>query len=110
MWPPSFSRTELLIEGLLESLQIALIASALSIVLALPLGQMAARNPAPWPLAVATRGFIAFCHRLRYVIVAILFVKAIGFGVLAGVAALTIASIGFIAKLFSEAIEEISMK
>jgi phosphonate transport system permease protein len=44
------------------------------------------------------------------VIVAILFVKAIGFGALAGVAALTIASMGFIAKLFAEAIEEISMK
>jgi phosphonate transport system permease protein len=71
---------------------------------------MAARNLAPWPLAVTTRGFIAFCRSLHYVIVAILFVKAIGFGVLAGVAALTIASMGFIAKLFAEAIEEISMK
>jgi phosphonate transport system permease protein len=110
MWPPNFSRAELLIEGLLESLQIAIIASALGILLALPLGLMAARNLAPWPLAVGTRGFIAFCRSLHYVIVAILFVKAIGFGVLAGVAALTIASVGFIAKLFAEAIEEISMK
>ena len=76
----------------------------------LPLGLMAARNLAPWPLAVATRGFVAFCRSLHYVIVAILFVKAIGFGALAGVAALTIASMGFIAKLFAEAIEEISMK
>jgi phosphonate transport system permease protein len=37
-------------------------------------------------------------------------VKAIGFGALAGVAALVVASIGFIAKLFAEAIEEISPK
>jgi phosphonate transport system permease protein len=110
MWPPNFSRAELLIEGMLESLQIAVIASALGILLALPLGLMAARNLAPWPLAVATRGFVAFCRSLHYVIVAILFVKAIGFGALAGVAALTIASMGFIAKLFAEAIEEISMK
>ncbi|MFM8615064.1 MAG: phosphonate ABC transporter, permease protein PhnE [Alphaproteobacteria bacterium] len=110
MWPPNFSRAELLIEGVLESLQIAVIASALGILLALPLGLMAARNLAPWPLAVATRGSVAFCRSLHYVIVAILFVKAIGFGALAGVAALTIASMGFIAKLFAEAIEEISMK
>ena len=110
MWPPNFSRAELLIEGMLESLQIAVIASALGILLALPLGLMAARNLAPLPLAVATRGFVAFCRSLHYVIVAILFVKAIGFGALAGVAALTIASMGFIAKLFAEAIEEISMK
>jgi len=110
MWPPNFTRWELLLDGLLESLQIAVIASALGIFLALPLGLMAARNLAPWPLAMVTRGFIAFCRSLHYVIVAILFVKAIGFGALAGVAALTIASMGFIAKLFAEAIEEISMK
>ena len=43
-------------------------------------------------------------------IVAILFVKAVGFGALAGILALTVASIGFIGKLFTEAIEEISLK
>ena len=43
-------------------------------------------------------------------IVAILFVKAVGFGALAGILALTVASIGFVAKLFAEAIEEISLK
>lgn len=65
MWPPNFSRLELLIEGLLESLQIAVIASAFGILLPLPLGLMAARNLAPWPLAVATRGFVAFCRSLH---------------------------------------------
>jgi phosphonate transport system permease protein len=44
------------------------------------------------------------------VIVAILFVKAVGFGALAGSLALTVASIGFIGKLFTEAIEEVSIK
>ena len=44
------------------------------------------------------------------VIVAILFVKAVGFGALAGILALTVASVGFIGKLFTEAIEEISLK
>ncbi len=110
MFPPNFARWELLLEGMLESLQIAVLASALGILLSLPLGLMAARNLSPWFVAAPTRGFIALCRSLHYVIVAIVFVKAIGFGVLAGVAALTIASMGFIAKLFAEAIEEISMK
>jgi phosphonate transport system permease protein len=110
MWPPNFTRWELLLDGLLESLQIAVIASALGIFLALPLGLMAARNLAPWPLAMVTRGFIAFCRSLHYVIVAILFVKAIGFGALAGVAALTIASMGFIAKLFAEAAGGVTLR
>lgn len=110
MWPPNFARWELLLEGLLESIQIALLSTALGIVLSLPLGLMAARNLSPWWLRGPVRGFIAVCRSLHYVIVAILFVKAIGFGALAGVAALTVASMGFVAKLFAEAIEEISMK
>ena len=44
------------------------------------------------------------------VIFAILFVKAVGFGPLAGILTLIFASIGFVAKLFAEAIEEISLK
>jgi phosphonate transport system permease protein len=110
MWPPNFARWALLLEGLLESIQIAVLASALGILLSLPLGLLAARNLSPVVLAAPTRAFIALCRSLHYVIVAILFVKAIGFGALAGVAALTVASMGFIAKLFAEAIEEISMK
>jgi phosphonate transport system permease protein len=110
MWPPNFERWGLLVEGLLESLQIAVLASALGIALSLPLGLMAARNLSPVWLSAPTRGFVALCRSLHYVIVAILFVKAIGFGALAGVAALTVASVGFVAKLFAEAMEEISMK
>ncbi len=110
MWPPNFARWELLLEGMLESIQIALLSTALGIVLSLPLGLMAARNLSPWWLRGPVRGVIAVCRSLHYVIVAILFVKALGFGALAGVAALTVASMGFVAKLFAEAIEEISMK
>jgi phosphonate transport system permease protein len=110
MVPPDFSRWGLLTKGLIESLQIAVVASALGIVLALPVGFLAARNLMPawvnWP----ARGVIALCRSFHPVIVAILFVKAVGFGALAGILALVVASIGFIAKLFAEAIEEISSK
>ena len=108
MLPPNFTRWPLMLEGLVESLQIAILASALGIVASLPLGLLAARNLMPSWVAMPARFFIAFCRSFHPVIVAILFVKAIGFGALAGVAALVVASMGFIAKLFAEAIEEIS--
>lgn len=108
MIPPNFTRWELLLEGMLESLQIAFIASAVGIVLSLPIALLAARNLMPWWVTMPARAFIALSRSLHYVIVAILFVKAVGFGALAGICALVIASIGFIAKLFAEAIEEIS--
>jgi phosphonate transport system permease protein len=110
LFPPNFVRWELLLEGMVESLQIAVLASAVGIALSLPVGLLAARNLSPWWVAAPVRGAIAVCRSLHYLIVAILFVKAIGFGVLAGTAALVVASVGFVAKLFAEAVEEISMK
>src|SRR5512134_3428443 len=47
LFPPSFERWELLVKGLVESLQIAVLASVLGIVLALPVGLFAARNLMP---------------------------------------------------------------
>jgi phosphonate transport system permease protein len=110
MFPPNFARWELLLKGLLESLQIAVLASTLGIVLALPIGLAGARNLMPAWVSWPARAIVVVARSLHPVIVAILFVKAVGFGALAGILALTVASIGFIGKLFTEAIEEISLK
>lgn len=110
MVPPNFARWQLMMEGLLESLQIAIIASAIGILVSLPIGLMAARNLMPVVVTVPARGLIALARSFHPIIVAIIFVKAIGFGPLAGIFALIFASIGFVAKLFAEAIEEISLK
>ena len=110
MFPPNFDRWELLLSGLAESLEIAVIASVSGIVLSLFFGLFAARNLMPNWVSVPMRGFIALCRTFHPVIIAILFVKSVGFGALAGILTLIVASIGFIAKLFAEAIEEISLK
>ncbi|MCB1857720.1 MAG: phosphonate ABC transporter, permease protein PhnE [Gammaproteobacteria bacterium] len=110
MVPPNFSRWKLLLEGLIESLEIAVIASTLGILLSLPIGFLAARNMMPGWVSWSARALIAICRSFHPVIVAILFVKAVGFGALAGIMALVVASVGFIAKLFAEAVEEISLK
>lgn len=110
MLPPNFSRWEILSKGLAESLEIAVLASALGILVSLPIGLLASRNLMPVWVTWPARMFIALCRSFHPVIVAIVFVKALGFGALSGIAALTVASIGFIGKLFAEAIEEISLK
>ena len=110
MVPPNFERWQLLFDGILESIQIAVIATFFGVLLSLPVGFLAARNLMPAWITWPSRAFIALCRSFHPIIVAILFVKAIGFGALAGVMALIVASIGFIAKLFAEAIEEISLK
>ena len=108
LFPPNFERHELLVKGLLESLQIAVLASLLGIVTAVPIGLLAARNLMPAWVSWPARLVIVVTRSFHPVIVAILFVKAVGFGALAGIGALTIASIGFIGKLLTEAVEEIS--
>jgi phosphonate transport system permease protein len=109
MWPLFQPQTEL-IKGLIESLQIAVLSTALGLLFSLPLGLLAARNLMPGWVSWSARFVITVCRSFHPVIVAIVFVKAVGFGALAGILALTVASIGFVGKLFAEAIEEISMK
>lgn len=105
--PPSFARSELLIGGFLESLKIALIATAGGVLLSIPIALMAARNLAPRPIYIIGRGIVIVARSFHPVIVAIIFVKAVGFGPLAGILTLVVYSIGFVAKMLAERIEEI---
>lgn len=110
MFPPHIAQLDTLIKGLTESLEIAILASVLGIAIALPIGLFAARNLMPVWASWPARAIIALARSFHPVIVAILFVKAVGFGAMAGILALVVASVGFIGKLFAEAIEEISLK
>jgi phosphonate ABC transporter permease subunit PhnE len=111
MLPPDFGadKLALLTTGMVESLQIAIIATVVGVFLSLPLGLAGARNIAPAPLAWSARALIALFRSFHPVIVAILFVKSVGFGALAGMLALIVASLGFLSKLVAEAVEEMSM-
>ncbi len=110
MFPPSYKNWDQLVTGFVESMQIAVLATFFGVLLSLPIAILGARNLMPawatWP----ARLIVTLCRAFNPVIVAIIFIKAVGFGALAGVLALIVASIGFVGKLFMEAIEEISMK
>jgi phosphonate transport system permease protein len=106
-FPPSFERSELLIDGFLESLKIAILATCGGVLLSIPIAFMAARNIAPRPVFYFGRAIIIVARSFHPVIVAIIFVKAVGFGPFAGVLTLIVYSIGFVAKMLAERIEEI---
>lgn len=110
MFPPQLDKMDELWQGIKETLQIAVLATTAGLVLSLPVGILAAGNLTPAPLRLLGRGLIAVCRALHPVISAILFVKAVGFGPLAGILALVVATVGFVGKLFADAIEEISPK
>jgi phosphonate transport system permease protein len=108
MFPPSFSRWELLLKGIGESLQMAFAASFFGMALAIPVGLCAARNLAPRPVYLVARGIIVVTRTFHEVIIAIVFVKIFGFGPLAGVLTLIVASVSFISKMLAEDIENMT--
>lgn len=112
MFPPNFApdKLDLIASGMLESIQIAILATFFGVLLSLPLGLAAARNLAPAWLSWTSRACIAVFRSFHPVIVSILFVKAVGFGALAGILALIVSTMGFVSKLFAEVVEEMNPK
>jgi phosphonate transport system permease protein len=105
MVPPDFSRWQLLGRGVLESVQMALAASFVGMIVAIPLGICAARNLVPTPVYLVARAVLVVSRTFHEVIIAIFFVKIFGFGPLAGVLTLVVASMSFIGKMLAEDIE-----
>ncbi len=97
------------IEPLFETVAIGLGATGMALVLAIPTAMLAARNvtPAGW-VYQASRLFILLVRAVPELIIAIIFVAALGLGPKPGVLALAIGLYGFGTKLFADAIEEIS--
>ena len=110
MFPPNYKNWDQLLTGFIESMQIAVLATFFGVLVSLPIAVLGARNLMPGWATWPARLIVTLCRAFNPVIVAIVFIKAVGFGALAGVLALVVASIGFVGKLFMEAIEEISMK
>ena len=108
MFPPDFTRWQLLVRGLVESVLMAFAASAVGMIIAVPLGLCAAVNLAPKPLYLAARLLVILSRTFHEIVWAIFFVKVVGFGALAGVLTLIVASTSFIAKMLAEDIENMN--
>ncbi|WP_124711527.1 phosphonate ABC transporter, permease protein PhnE [Gordonia insulae] len=90
-----------------ETLLMAVLGTVLAAVASVPLAFLAARNTTPHPVVhTVARGVITFCRAMPDLLFAVLFVRALGIGVLPGVLALALHSIGMLGKLFADAIEQ----
>jgi len=94
-------------QGMQESLTMALTSTVVGILLSIPFGLGAARNLAPRPVYLACRAVIAIARSFQEIIIAIFFVAMVGFGPFAGFLTLSLSTIGFLAKLLAEDIEDI---
>ncbi|MEX2618269.1 MAG: phosphonate ABC transporter, permease protein PhnE [Alphaproteobacteria bacterium] len=112
MFPPSIGDAPGdIFWALLETLAMAFIGTLLAAIVAVPLSILAARNT--FPFRVPRFGVRRFMDSLRGVdqlIWALIFVRAVGLGPLAGIMAIFISDTGTLSKLFSESIENVDRK
>ena len=92
----------------LDTFFIAFAGTALGLVLGIPLGLLSARNIMPFaPVRAFARAIVVFSRATPALVFALCFVRLYGIGVLAGLLAIGIHSIGMIGKLITDAAEEI---
>jgi phosphonate transport system permease protein len=108
MIPPDWAFTGGLVGPLLQTVNIATLGTAAAVLLALPVAFLAARNTTPNRATyLAGRVVIVVSRSVDSLIWALIFIIIVGPGSLAGALAVGVRSLGFVAKLFAEGIEEI---
>lgn len=108
MMPPNLAFADKLWGPALESLYVALWGTIFGVALALPFCFFAARNLSPHPAIFhAMRQVLNAMRGINEIILALIFVAAIGLGPFAGVLALAVHGAGMLGKFFAEAIEDI---
>ncbi|RRR68507.1 MAG: phosphonate ABC transporter, permease protein PhnE [Candidatus Viridilinea halotolerans] len=109
MFPPEWAYMSQLWWPLWDTLNIATLGTLLGLILAFPISFLAARNTTPHFLIRSVALLIIVVSRsVNSLIWALLLVAILGPGLLAGIIAIALRSIGFIGKLFYESIEETS--
>ncbi|WP_169543377.1 phosphonate ABC transporter, permease protein PhnE [Sneathiella aquimaris] len=108
MWPPDQSYyPDTIHAALMETLHIATLGTLFAVLFAIPVGVMVAENVTPYkPLNWLARFILVSSRSINSLVWALLFVAIFGPGPLAGALAIAFRSIGFIGKLFGEALEE----
>jgi phosphonate transport system permease protein len=99
-----------LVHGLIDTLAIAVLGTFISCVLCVPFAFWAANNMSKGRVISRTGKFLlSFVRTFPEIVMALLFIKAVGPGSFAGVLALGLHSIGMLGKLFSESIENMDL-
>jgi phosphonate transport system permease protein len=97
--------------SMLETVAMAYLGTMLAVVFAVPLGFLGARNVIPQrAFRFVTRRLFDGLRGLDQLIWALVFVRAMGLGPIAGIMAIAVAETGVLAKLFSEAVENIDRR
>ncbi len=112
MFPPSTGGSFwIYLHAVGQTVAMAFIGTVIAAVLAVPLGMLCARNVLPnWLARFVFRRSSDVLRGVDQMIWALIFVRAVGLGPLAGILAIIISDTGTLAKLYSEAVENVSKR
>ncbi len=100
-----------LLKAMMQSVGMAFLGTLIAATIALPLGFLGARNVLPMPVVrFPLRRAFDFLRGIDSLVWALVYVRAVGLGPLAGVLAIATTDIGIFAKLWAEAIENVERK
>ncbi|RLQ94085.1 phosphonate ABC transporter, permease protein PhnE [Falsibacillus albus] len=108
MFPPDWSYFSYVIDPMLETIRMALLGATFGAILAIPVALLSASNvfESSW-IVLPSRFILNLIRTVPDLLLAAIFVAIFGLGPLPGIWALTIFSLGIIAKLTYESIEAI---
>jgi len=95
---------------LAETVAIAFLGTIVGAVLSVPLAFLAASNLVPKPVSWLTRLLLIVIRTIPALVYGLIFIRVSGLGPFAGVLTIGLTSIGMLAKLYVDAIEELDTK
>jgi len=105
-WPPDFAFFGETVDPVIQTIQMAILATAIGCLVALPIAFLASRVTAPSSTVYWTdRTILSVVRSIPDILYALIFVAALSIGPLPGILALIFFNIGVVAKLLSETVD-----
>jgi phosphonate transport system permease protein len=107
LFPPDWKVLNIAVKGLIETVQMSIWGTSIGAILSLPIAIASANNIAPLWLRWIANLLQNAVRSVPSIILGLIFVAATGLGAPAGTLALSIYTIGYLAKFYQQAIESV---
>ena len=107
LFPPDWSVLDVAVKALVETVQMSLWGTTIGAILSVPIAVLSARNLAPRWVQLLANLLQNLVRSVPSIVLGLLFFAATGLGAPAGTLALSIYTIGYLAKFYQEAIESV---
>ncbi|AFZ58123.1 phosphonate ABC transporter, permease protein PhnE [Anabaena cylindrica FACHB-243] len=110
LFPPDWKVVDIAIKALIETIQMSLWGTSIGAILSLPIAVASSNNVAPLWLRWLANLLQNSVRSVPSIILGLIFVAATGLGAPAGTLALSIYTIGYLAKFYQQAIESVDSR